>query len=148
MGAFITEFFRSGFYKRTQGKIVRQVTFFTLAGGLIVGLYLFFLNEGGPGVAALSAGWRNSLFLLCSAIVAWGCFRLVQMPDFAEFLIQVEAEMAKVTWPSMDQVWRATGVVLFVMLFLTTILFVYDFVLSSIVLKGINLAWKYWNGTV
>ena len=144
MGAFITELFRGGFYKRTQGKIVRQATFFALAGGLILGLYLFFLSDSGPGYN-LSAGVRSALFLLCSAAVAWGCFRLVQMPDFAEFLIQVEAEMVKVSWPTFDQVWKATGVVLFVMTFLASVLFTYDFFLKQVILKGINLAWKFWS---
>jgi len=41
-------------------------------------------------------------------------------------LIAVEAEMDKVTWPSREQLFRATWVVIFIMLFLGACLFVYD----------------------
>ncbi len=34
----------------------------------------------------------------------WLCFRLVNMPRFADFLIAVEAEMNKVSWPTRPRV--------------------------------------------
>ena len=38
----------------------------------------------------------------------WASFRVVQLPSFADFLISVEAEMNKVSWPSWDELIRAS----------------------------------------
>ena len=47
----------------------------------------------------------------------WFGFRLVNYPRFADFLISVEAEMDKVSWPDWPYLVRATGVVMGVMFF-------------------------------
>jgi preprotein translocase subunit SecE len=59
-------------------------------------------------------------------ILSWLAFRLVNLPKFAEFLISVEAEMAKVSWPSKQELFRATSVVIGSMAFLTLVLFLFD----------------------
>ena len=41
------------------------------------------------------------------AIGLWASFRVVQMPAFADFLISVEGEMNKVSWPSRGELFRA-----------------------------------------
>jgi preprotein translocase subunit SecE len=53
-------------------------------------------------------------------------FRLVNWPNFANFLISVEAEMDKVSWASWDYLKRATGVVLVSMVVLGAYLFFCD----------------------
>ncbi len=58
-----------------------------------------------------------------------GCglrFRLVNMPRFADFLIAVEAEMNKVSWPSRGELIRSSIVVLITIVLLTVVLFAYD----------------------
>ena len=67
------------------------------------------------------------------AIGAWAAFRVVNIPRFAEFLISVENEMGKVSWPSRGELFRASMVVLVVIFLLTAILFTYDFVLKAII---------------
>ena len=55
-------------------------------------------------------------FALPGALLAaglWLCFRIVNLPRFAEFLIAVEAEMAKVSWPTSTEVFRSSAVVIF-----------------------------------
>jgi preprotein translocase subunit SecE len=60
--------------------------------------------------------------------IAWFAFRLVNWPRFADFLIAVEAEMAKVSWPSRTELVRASIVVIFTIFFLAVILFLFDIV--------------------
>jgi preprotein translocase subunit SecE len=61
----------------------------------------------------------------------WAAFRLIQFPVFADFLISVEAEMNKVSWPTRSELVKASGVVIFVIFFLAVVLFAYDFVWKS-----------------
>ena len=71
--------------------------------------------------------------LIVLAVGAWAAFRVVNIPRFAEFLISVENEMGKVSWPSRGELFRASMVVLVVIFMLTVILFTYDFVLKAII---------------
>ena len=66
--------------------------------------------------------------ILLVAVGAWISFRIVNMPQFADFLIAVEAEMNKVSWPSWDELVRSSTVVIFVIFFLAFILFGFDLV--------------------
>jgi preprotein translocase subunit SecE len=68
----------------------------------------------------------------------WASFRVVQMPSFADFLISVEGEMNKVSWPAGGELFRASVVVMFVIFFLAAILFIYDLALTEL-MRGI--AW-------
>jgi preprotein translocase subunit SecE len=67
------------------------------------------------------------------ALGAWLAFRIVNIPRFADFLISVEAEMNKVSWPSRGELYRASLVVIVVIFLLTAILFTYDLVLKYVV---------------
>jgi preprotein translocase subunit SecE len=58
----------------------------------------------------------------------WISYRLVNYPQFADFLIAVEAEMNKVSWPSKTELIRSSLVVIFMMFFLAFILFGFDLV--------------------
>lgn len=57
---------------------------------------------------------------------AWLSFRLVNLPRFADFLIAVEAEMNKVSWPTKAELICASLVVIFMIFFLAAILAMYD----------------------
>jgi preprotein translocase subunit SecE len=52
------------------------------------------------------------------------------MPAFADFLISVEGEMNKVSWPSRGELFRASIVVMLVIFFLAALLFFYDLALE------------------
>ncbi len=73
---------------------------------------------------------RYVLPMIVLAIGAWAAFRVVNMPKFAEFLISVENEMGKVSWPSRGELFRASMVVLVVIFFMTAILLGYDLFLK------------------
>ena len=127
MAAIVHEFFRFGRYKRNQGQIARRTTFGALALIVIVGCWR--LSEENSGQALLMHYWVPLAFM---AIGLWASFRIVQMPSFADFLISVEGEMNKVSWPSRGELFRATLVVILVVFFLAGLLFAYDAVLTWI----------------
>ncbi len=149
MNAFFEEFFRVGVYKRNQGRIVRQVTFAALAVGLLIGLYrlLVTLRPTGTSTPQLWGfltrlpHWMVSVLEffaayfcywfpgLLAVVGLWAAYRAVNWPAFADFLIAVEAEMNKVSWPSRGELFR-WSVVVIVMIFAIGIL-----------LAGFDLVW-------
>jgi len=58
----------------------------------------------------------------------WFAFRVVNMPRAAEFLIAVEAEMVKVSWPNTKEVQVTTVVVITVMMIFCVLLACYDLI--------------------
>jgi preprotein translocase subunit SecE len=121
---FFQELFVTGLYKRNQGRLVRQLT--CLAIWVFVGaaawqgqrLYLSRMIEN------QAVGYLLSVLL--GAIGFWVGYRLVNWPRFADFLISVEAELNKVSWPTKKELIRASMVVIFTILFMSALLFFYD----------------------
>ncbi len=121
-GSLWSELFQFSVYKRSQGRIARQMTFAALM--LLFAIGCWRLSTILTADAAIRIGLPLALF----AIGVWFAFRLVNMPRFADFLIAVEAEMYKVSWPSRPELIRSSIVVIVVLLMLTAVLFVYDIV--------------------
>ena len=121
MGAFVQELFRFDLYKRSQGKIARQVTFAALA--IIVSMAAWCLSDY---YTQSGNGLRYGVPLAVLVGGLWICFRMVQMPSFADFLISVEAEMNKVSWPTWTELIRSSMVVILMIFILAAILFFYD----------------------
>jgi preprotein translocase subunit SecE len=122
MTSFWEELIHVGVYKRNQGRVTRQVTLATMAIIVLLGtLSLYNLLE---------ITWSESTCYAVAATVLlggmWLSYRMVNYPRFADFLIAVEAEMNKVSWPSKNELIRSSLVVLFVILALTTVLFFFD----------------------
>lgn len=124
-GGFVQELFQVGLYKRTQGRVTRQVTFVAFA--LILGLAAWRMIAAGSG-----ASWFNyAEFVLPGVMLVvgfWLSYRVVNLPRFADFLIAVEAEMNKVSWPSRDELVRSSIVVIVVIFSLMFVLFGFDLV--------------------
>ncbi len=124
--------FRTGLYKRNQGRITRQVTLVVL--GVIFGLGAWELKLAFDGTVKdvdANPGYRWFLMLLPLAVFSvglWASFRAVNTPRFADFLIAVEAEINKVSWPSRTELVRSSLVVIFVIFALAGLLFFYDLV--------------------
>ncbi len=120
----LRELLQVGLYKRSQGRIARQITFgaivlLVVVGAWRLGIYLR-LNIGMAQAGALG------IPLAISVAGIWIAYRLVNLPSFADFLIAVEAEMNKVSWPTRSELFRSSLVVIFSILFLAAILFAYD----------------------
>jgi preprotein translocase subunit SecE len=90
-------------------------------------------GEEAVGLAALPkllADHPAPLYMLVGIVVLFGiwlAFRIVNMPRIAEFLIAVEAEMVKVSWPSTKELYVTTVVVITVMFIFCVFLAIYDF---------------------
>lgn len=134
LNGFWRDMFQIGLYKRNQGRVTRQLTFAALA--LIVGLgawrlYEFFApnaftNYGVPWFLGIAGVWLS--------------FRVVNMPRFADFLIAVEAEMSKVSWPTRKELFRGSVVVIVTIVVLAAVLYIFDFVWAFLLgLLGIGV---------
>lgn len=123
--AYFQELFSFGFYKRSQGRIARQVTLIAFAIVVAVGcLSLKATMETADSAQVANAAVPTALVLF--AIGCWAAFRLVHLPVFADFLISVEAEMSKVSWPARPELFKATVVVILTIFVLAGLLFAYD----------------------
>lgn len=124
MAELIAGMFSGSPYKRSQGKVARQLTFAAMAVAVAVAAWK--INT----VAATTTG-QYVMPLVVLAVGLWASWRIVNIPRFADFLISVEAEMNKVQWPGKSELWRASMVVIAVIFLLAGILFAYDLILKS-----------------
>lgn len=115
------DLFSLGIYKRSQGRIARQVTFAALA--LVLCLGAWTLQES---LADRSTSLRMGSFGTVLVVGLWLSYRVVNFPRFADFLIAVEAEMNKVSWPSRSELIRSSMVVMITMFGLAGTLYAYD----------------------
>lgn len=120
-------------YRRAQGKLVRQVTMISLV------------------IITLLIAWRSHITLKVSSeedpfwtlgfpgglavLGLWISFRIVHMPRFADFLISVEAELNKVSWPSKPELIKSSIVVIVVIFLLAGVLYGYDLLWYAILQK-------------
>jgi preprotein translocase subunit SecE len=125
---FWSELTATGIYKSSQGRLARQLTAAALAVMVVSGAYVLMI---GP-LQSSAKSLQVSIPLVIVAIGGWVTFRIVNYPKFAEFLISVEAEMAKVSWAPKQELIRATIVVLSTMAFLAVVLFAYDFIWQTL----------------
>lgn len=123
----VTELFQSGVYKKNQGRMVRQVTFFSLLAAIALGCWR--LSATLAGNSPVYTLW---LPLVLLAVGGWLAFRAINIPRFADFLIAVEAEMNKVSWPSRGELFRSSVVVIVVIFGLAAILLAYDIFWKSV----------------
>jgi len=121
----IAGLFTTSRYRRSQGKVARQLTFSAMAVAVAVGAWLISVT----GESNLSV-YGVPLVLLVGGV--WACYRIVNVPRFADFLISVEAEMKKVSWPSRAELYRASVVVIIVIFLLAAILYGYDILLNAL----------------
>jgi preprotein translocase SecE subunit len=107
---------------------------------------LFSLEDPFFGRQLIAAGgmltdWVTpSVFLALGVFVA-GLFALrggLNRPRFADLLIETEAELRRVKWATRKEVSRATGVVLYFVIWFSLIMFVFDltFVMGVNMLQG------------
>jgi preprotein translocase subunit SecE len=128
-GMWFGELFQVGVYKRSQGRVTRQATFAALAVAVALGAWRFYAYFGIRVQSLL--GFTGAAYAISGAILLvglWIAFRVVNMPRFADFLIAVEAEMNKVSWPSKSELYRSSAVVIFVIFALSFLLFGFDLV--------------------
>ncbi len=120
--SWTAELWRLTFYKRSQGRLTRQLTAIAIASVVILGAWT--LSQG--PLSGYERPVRQGIPVGVSLLAIWFSFRLVNVPRFADFLISVEAEMDKVTWAGREELQRATIVVIVTMTFMGAVLLAYD----------------------
>jgi preprotein translocase subunit SecE len=125
VGTFFRELMHVGVYKRTQGRVTRQVTFAAVAATIALGLLRLSSIMAGKGLE-----YQFAIPGVLLAAGLWVSFRLVNVPGVADFLIAVEAEMNKVSWPTRNELFRSSIVVLIMMF------------AFGIFLAGCDIFWK------
>ena len=119
-------------YKKTQGRMVRMAAFWSLAVLIFYGctslrreLSSFFPDSLGAPIAGIRIpvlGMDLSPALLVAGLVLgvsiWLLHRFLDRPERADLLIETEAELKKVTWPTFDEAMHGSAVVIFCVLFL------------------------------
>jgi len=108
-------------YKRSQGRVIRQATFGALALTVAIGVWRLSVYNLGNG--PVYQYYIPGALLLAGL---WLSYRVVNVPQFADFLISVEAEMNKVSWPTRSELIRSSIVVMVTIFALGTMLFLYD----------------------
>jgi preprotein translocase subunit SecE len=148
----ISGMFTASRYKRSQGRIARQATFAAIAAvfaatawrtsdalaGFGRWLASKVVSEASLDSLGIKLLTEYTLPLVVVAFGAWIAFRIVNIPSFADFLISVEAEMNKVSWPSRGELYRASLVVIVVIFLLTAILLFFD---ASLRILVTGLSW-------
>ncbi|PQO31865.1 preprotein translocase subunit SecE [Bremerella cremea] len=135
--SLLNELVQANRYKRTQGRIARQATLLAIWVLILIAAYQLYQQ-----LAAYTAMVQYKLeYAIPGVLVAvgfWVAYRLINWPTFADFLIAVEAEMNKVTWPSKAELWRSVIVVIALIFILALLLFTFD-LLWITVFKAIGL---------
>ncbi|MGL4513143.1 MAG: preprotein translocase subunit SecE [Lacipirellulaceae bacterium] len=126
MVAYLQQLFHVGLYKRSQGRYARQWTLIAIA--IVAAAGSWALHEWMKGLDGVTTAQALVVPFVALGVALWAAFRLIQFPVFADFLISVEAEMNKVSWPTQSELVKASAVVIFVIFFLAIVLFAYDFV--------------------
>ncbi len=126
---FWSELFRFGLYKPNQGRIVRQVTFLAFAIIACLAVYEMYRTNW---LGNFFTGSQYFVFIALCSLGIWFSYRVVNYSVFADFLIAVEAEMNKVSWPSKTELWNASVVVMFVIFAMAALLFAFDVIWSKV----------------
>ena len=130
------------FYKKGQGSISRLLAL--ISSGLLIvwgGYSLWKKLQGSDLVEAFSfevphVGLDINLPLLISVLVVvlgWlGLVWLINRPRSVDLLVETESEMRKISWPSRQEAWNSSIVVVITVLVMMGLLFFYDVMLNMI----------------
>lgn len=121
----LKELFSVDGYKTSQGRVARRSTFLGLALVFVMGAYFLLRAYSGSTGGTIAAA-------IIALLGVWISYRVVNYPTFADFLVSVEAEMMKVSWPSKKELYANTKVVLVFMVLFTVLIFLYDVVFQAI----------------
>jgi preprotein translocase SecE subunit len=132
-------------YKEGHGVLVRRVAFVGLATLLVWGgIELYGWLQGADWVR--NNRWVNyqipvvhqyidPAFVISWAVIVVGCillYRALNKPRAADFLIETDTEVRKVTWPTWNDAWNSSLIVLLFVLVVTGFIFFSDFVINRV----------------
>jgi len=131
-------------YKTGQGSLARLIAAFSLAILAALGCIELYSQIQARGDKALLPGEVFSSlpvlgvplsvkFVFCLAVLAalgYGIRRYLRRPVVVDVLIETESELKKVSWPTRQESWNASMVVVAVSLLLCLLLFTFDWALA------------------
>ena len=139
-------------YREDQGRLARMAAFWTVTLLTLFGCnFLFELLVGIPAMREALGGFRipvvaidlSPAFLISAVVFVIGVViiqKWQQKPHVADLLIDTEAELRKVTWPTLEDVVNSSIIVIVFVLFIGAFLAVADVLLnrimSTIILGG------------
>ena len=114
-------------YKSAQGQRARWTTF--AVGGVLALVTGYWLSNR---LEAYNVYLQYALPLAIVIGVTYLMFYVINRPQTADFLIATEGEMKKVSWSSRREIIGSTKVVILATFALAAMLFIVDFVFSSL----------------
>ena len=127
------------FYKKGQGYYTRLCT--AMGAGIMVLLGCWALYNTLDLVSAEklgtnTKGWiRAGVPAAIFVIAAYLIFRLINSVRFADFLIQTEGEMKKVSWSTRKEIFSSTKIVIITVIIMAAILALVDMAFHSAFVK-------------
>lgn len=124
--------FQSNVYRGNQGRLIRRLAFFILVSCAILASQRVYLaiNQSFDFISVTAVAFATV------ATFAWVAYRLTQYQPLADFLIDVQQESIKVSWCTLQELRRTTGVILAAMVIFSVYLFACDvtwqFILRSL----------------
>ncbi len=125
MSSYFKELFSMNVYKKSQGRYARMWTSIGIALVFFFGAFSCYNAFGRTSGSAIAA-------VVIAALGLWVGFRTVNYPTFADFLVSVEAEMSKVSWPTWKELYVNSKVVLLFMALFTILIFFFDIIFRLI----------------
>ena len=131
------------FYKKGQGSMGRLIALLGCIGLVLWGGHSLWTYL--QGYAALTkailpiphTGLQIDWALIIAVIVAFGGIAGVawffNRPKMVDLLVETEAEMKKISWPSRQEAWNSAVIVVVTVVVLMSQLCVYEFVLNHVV---------------
>jgi preprotein translocase SecE subunit len=131
-------------YKKGQANATRGIAVGTCAALLAWGSYSLFkalylegwLRTGFGDTELPGIGLRLSPALAIAVAVfvaaCFGTFLLLNRPSTTDLLIDTELEMKKVSWPTRQEAWNSSVVVIVTVLVFTILLFTFDVFISKL----------------
>ena len=132
------------FYKKGQGSVARMLALGGCLLLLVWGSWSFwiwlqgFTTLSDPLLTIPTVGLDIDLALIIALLVVVGSGAgiawVLNRPRLVDLLIETEAEMKKVSWPSRQEAWNSSIVVVVTVVVMMGLLFFYDFALNKIFL--------------
>ncbi len=111
-------------YKKKQGRPSRQIALCVVTSCLA----WLTIQIASIFVARQAGIFWLSLCITASVVSVLVSMLILEKPKFSDFLISVQSEIDKVTWPSTAEVKRATLVVLVLIISMACVMFLFDLV--------------------
>ena len=116
-------------YKKTQGRPTRQIALRVV----IASLSWFLIQIAAMFVSRRQVGiWWLPICIGLVGVAGLISVAVLNRPRWVDFLISVQAEIDKVTWPSKGEVRKATMVVLVLLVSMAGVIFVFDVIWQKV----------------